>query len=635
MRKIILAGNPNVGKSVIFNVLTGTYNDVANYPGTTLDVTCIRFGQDILSDTPGIYGLSSFNEEERIARDIILQSDIVINVVDSVHLDRDLFLTQQIIDTGIPVIVALNMFDEARRYGLEIDIKLLERLLGVPVVPTVAVGNKGIDKLKTRLNEARTGKIDPELVKLLDKAPAGVSQGEYLLVLEGDAEVAGRCGLPPGNLIDEIYNLRRKRVNQIANQVVNKDTGQIPFSTMLGRLLIQPITGIPILILTLLAMYQLIGVLIAQNVVGYTEEVIMGGYYEPAVRSFVGQYIKPESFLGIILTGQFGVLTMAVTLIFGLLLPLVAGFFLVFSLVEDSGYLPRIATLLDRMLLRMGLNGQAVIPFILGFGCVTMAAITTRLLGSDREKRIAIFLLCLGIPCSAQLAVITTLLVSLGGQYVLLFILIIFSIFIAAGSLLGRYLPGQSSPLFIELPPLRLPSLTNVFTKTWNKTYNFILEAIPLFVGGALLLGILEATGALKAVQNALVPLIVGWLNLPKETAASFLMGFIRRDFGTAGIMSLSMLPVQKFVALVTLTLFVPCIASAMVLFKERGWREGLIMWLTVIFLAFFIGGTLAHLFEFFSSMGGSLTIPLVAGAVMLMLIIALVFSHRKSSVQI
>ena len=628
VKNIVLVGNPNVGKSVVFNALTGTYTDVANYPGTTLDFTCKRFGQDIITDTPGIYGISSFNEEERIARDIILQADIVINVVNAVHLARDLFLTQQIIDAGVPVIVILNMIDEALVQGLEINVPLLEKLLGVPIITTIAVKNEGIEELRNRWQEARPGITQLWLAGLLSKAPAGLSQGEYLLILEGDKEIAERCGLPVADLRDEIYNRRRKYINQVVEQTVKEVSVKETFGAALSRWMLQPSTGIPFLLLTLWGMYWLIGVLIAQTVVGYTDEVIMVEYYEPAVRKFTSHYVDLGSFWGIILTGQFGIFTMTVKLIFGLLLPLVMGFFLVISVLEDTGYLPRIATLVDRVLLGMGLNGRAIIPLILGFGCVTMAAITTKLLGSDREKRIALFLLCLGVPCSAQLAFITSLLVSLGGHYTMLFILVISGILITSGSLLGRFLPGEPSPLFIELPPLRLPRMQNVLTKTWNKSYEFILEAIPLFTGGALLLGILEASGGMEVVQNFLVPITVGWLKLPKEAASSLLMGFIRRDFGTAGIIHMSMLPAQKFVALVTLTLFMPCIAATLVVFKERGWREGLSIWGAVFFLAFFLGGLLARLFGYFNVAGQGIDFVPVVGTLVLLFATALGISR-------
>lgn len=607
-RKIVLAGNPNVGKSVFFNAFTGMYVDVSNYPGTTLEISHGRYGQDVVIDTPGVYGISSFNDEERIARDIILDADLVINVVDAVHLERDLFLTQQIIDTGVPVIVALNMVDEARKNGMEIDIDLLSRELGVPVFPTVAVEKKGFKELQEGLNQARPGYIDPWLQDKLEWMTAKVGhQGEALLILEGDPIVAERNGLPPGDLQEEIYRRRRERVNRLVEKVQRETSQGISWSTRLGRWSIRPLTGIPILLLALWGMYEIIGVIIAQDVVGVTEETIMQGFYEPWIRQVIGSIIPEHSALGTILIGEFGILTMTVTYIFGLLLPLVVGFYLVLSIFEDSGYLPRIATLLDRVMTSIGLNGRAVIPMILGFGCVTMATIVTRVLGSDRERRIATFLLAMAIPCSAQMGVIVALLSGLGAKFVILYVLAIFSLLALVGTLLNKLLPGRSTDLLIDLPPMRLPRLSNVVKKTATKSSHFLKEATPLFAIGAFIISILQITGALEMLQDWLRPLTVGWLNLPKEAATAFIMGFVRRDFGAAGFASMELTALQKLAGLITITIFVPCIASALVIFKERGKQEGLIIWPAVLVIAFLIGGLTAQLFNLMGLAGGYL----------------------------
>ncbi|AVX30830.1 ferrous iron transport protein B [Carboxydocella thermautotrophica] len=607
-RKIVLAGNPNVGKSVFFNAFTGMYVDVSNYPGTTLEISHGRYGQDVVIDTPGVYGISSFNDEERIARDIILDADLVINVVDAVHLERDLFLTQQIIDTGVPVIVALNMVDEARKNGMEIDIDLLSRELGVPVFPTVAVEKKGFKELQEGLNQARPGYIDPWLQDKLEWMTAKVGhQGEALLILEGDPIVAERNGLPPGDLQEEIYRRRRERVNRLVEKVQRETSQGISWSTRLGRWSIRPLTGIPILLLALWGMYEIIGVIIAQDVVGVTEETIMQGFYEPWIRQVIGSIIPEHSALGTILIGEFGILTMTVTYIFGLLLPLVVGFYLVLSIFEDSGYLPRIATLLDRVMTSIGLNGRAVIPMILGFGCVTMATIVTRVLGSDRERRIATFLLAMAIPCSAQMGVIVALLSGLGAKFVILYVLAIFSLLALVGTLLNKLLPGRSTDLLIDSPPMRLPRLSNVVKKTATKSSHFLKEATPLFAIGAFIISIMQITGALEMLQDWLRPLTVGWLSLPKEAATAFIMGFVRRDFGAAGFASMELTALQKLAGLITITIFVPCIASALVIFKERGKQEGLIIWPAVLVIAFLIGGLTAQLFNLMGLAGGYL----------------------------
>ncbi|SHJ41797.1 ferrous iron transport protein B [Desulfofundulus thermosubterraneus] len=632
-RRIVLAGNPNTGKSVFFNHFTGMYVDVSNYPGTTLDISYGRYGSDVVIDTPGVYGISSFNDEERIARDIILSADLVLNVVSAAHLERDLFLTQQIIDTGVPVIVALNMMDDAKRMGIEVDVDRLSQLLGVPVIPTVAVKKEGFDRLKTELFTARPGHATPGLEEELNQLLNRVgSRGEALLVLEEDPVIAARHGLEPDTRREEIYRRRRERVNAICQEVVRETSQGASVATTLGRWMIKPLTGVPILLLALWAMYKAIGVFIAGTVVGITEETIMQGIYEPAVRQFVEQFIPQSSIPGTILIGEFGLLTMTVTYLLGLLMPLVVGFYFFLSLFEDSGYLPRIATLVDRLLTSIGLNGRGVIPIILGFGCVTMATITTRLLSSDRERKIAIFLLGLTIPCSAQLGVIAGMLATLGPQYIALYALVIFSVLVMAGTLLSTLLPGKSADLFIDLPPLRLPRLDNVLKKTGTKSYHFLKEAAPLFALGALIISTFQVTGILEFLQNLLAPLTVGWLNLPRKAATAFIMGIVRRDFGAAGLTDLALTPLQTIVALITITLFVPCIASVLVIFKERTKKEALFIWGSSWVVAFLVGGLVAQLARLFSPAGDKvqvLPVILVFAALTLAIVGMCMFLRR------
>ncbi|KJS14724.1 MAG: iron transporter [Peptococcaceae bacterium BRH_c4b] len=630
-RCIVLAGNPNVGKSALFNALTGLYVDVSNFPGTTVNMCYGHLGKDIVIDTPGIYGISSFTAEEKLAAGLILSADLVINVVDAAHLERDLFLTLHLIDCGVPLVIALNMVDEAENCGVSVDYVKLENLLGVPVVPTVAVEKKGLHQLVGRIAEARPGRADGSLRSRLEKMGRmyGISTKEALLLLEGDREVAGKLDIVPGMERNVLYGQRRERANMVAAGVIFEVTGTGGFSARLGRLTIQPATGLPILVLVLAAIYLLVGVFFAQTVVEFTEGIIMQGYYEPAVKSLLYGLIKPDSPVGIILAGQFGLVTMAVTYLFGLLTPLVLGFFLVISLLEDTGYLPRIAILVDRSLAPLGLNGLAIIPIILGFGCVTMACITTRLLQSDRERFIAIFLLALAVPCSAQLAFVTAVLAGLGIYYLILYIMIILSVMVGAGTLLGRILPGQSTPLLVDLPPLRLPRMNNVFTKAWIRSWDFVKEALPLFLGGALFLSLLKITGLLYVLQSLMEPLTVGWLYLPRESANAFIMGFIRRDFGTAGILNMPLQPEQQFIALVTLTLFVPCIATVMIIFKERGWRQAVIIWPAILIIAFLVGGAVARMLNALGSVPGA-NEPVALTGILLVLLAALIYFKGK-----
>lgn len=621
-KKIVLAGNPNAGKSVFFNYLTGMYVDVSNYPGTTLEISSGRFGQDEMIDTPGVYGISSFNDEERVARDVILQADVVVNIVNAAHLERDLFLTQQIIDTGAPVIVALNMLDEAAKQGLVIDIKSLEKELGVPVIPAIAVQKKGLDLLAKTISQAKVGNSSPDLqLKLAPLAAKTGNRGEALLILEGDPEIAAKYQLCPENSREEIYADRRARVNEIVSRVVRTEQVKEGLGQVLGRLLLHPLTGWPVLIAALWLMYQFIGVFVAGTVVGFTEERIMTGLYEPAVRSLVGRVVNSESMLGQVLIGEFGLLTMTVTYLLGLLLPLVVGFYLFLSLWEDSGYLPRVATLVDRSMNAIGLNGRAVIPLILGFGCVTMATITTRLLGSERERRIAIFLLGLAIPCSAQLGVIAGLLAGVGLNFILLYLVVIVMILVTAGTILKNVLPGKTSDLLIDLPPLRLPRLDNILKKTVIKSFNFLVEAAPIFALGSFMISIMDLSGLLNLIQNALAPFTVGWLGLPATAATAFIMGLVRRDFGAAGLSTMNLTPLQTVVSLITITLFVPCVASVMMIFKERSKREAAVVWLSTWVIAFLTGGVVYQLARLFSPNLPLVSVTFVMGCLFLILI--------------
>ncbi len=620
-KKIVLAGNPNAGKSVFFNYLTGMYVDVSNYPGTTLEISHGKLGDDVIIDTPGVYGISSFNDEERVARDVILDADIVLNVVNAVHLERDLFLTQQIIDTGVPVIVALNMIDEAEKQGIKIDLQRLSDLLGVPVIPTVAVKKVGLAEVKGRLYEAQRGVIDPKLQSRLNELAGKVdSQAEALLVLEGDPVVSERHGIEPADLREEIYAARRKRVNEVVSQVISDDFRENSFSSKLSQMMIKPVTGIPILLLMLYAMYKVIGVFVAGTIVGITEESIMQGIYEPAITGIVSQVINPDSALGYVLIGEFGLLTMTFTYTLGLLLPLVAGFYFFLSLFEDSGYLPRIATLVDRVLNSIGLNGRGIIPLILGLGCVTMATITTRLLGSERERRIAIFLLALTIPCSAQLGVIAGMLAPLGFEYVLLYLVTIVCVLVLAGTMLHRLLSGQSTDLLIDLPPLRVPRIDNVVKKTVIKSFQFLKEAFPLFALGSIIISTLQITGLLQTLHKLLTPLTVGWLGLPAEASTAFIMGIIRRDFGAAGLSGMSLGAMETIVALITITLFVPCIASILIIFKERSKPEALLMWMGSMAIAFMMGGIVNKLSNAFGH--GANVMPVVTTIIVATLVI-------------
>lgn len=599
--RLVLAGNPNVGKSVFFNHLTGVYVDVSNFPGTTVDISTGKYKDYLVADTPGVYGVSSFNDEERVARDVIIYGDIILNVVDALHLERDLFLTQQIIDMGKKVVIAFNMMDDVKSNKINIDLKKISDLLGVPVVGTTAVKREGFEELENRINDATFGNRTPIVEDLIKELDLDILDSEKLMLLEEDEALIERY--PEATVSkkrEEIYRARRKRVDQIIEESVTREIEEDSFRIKLGRMMLRPTTGLPILFAALFIIYKIIGDYVAQGVVGYTEGVLMGEYYNNFILGLLGHTFSQGSFWQKFFIGEFGILTMAPIYLLGLLMPLVVAFYFFLSILEDSGYLPRIAALVDRSMTYLGLNGRAIIPMILGFGCVTMGTITTRLLGSKRERFIATLLLGLAIPCSAQLGVIAGIISKLSAKYVVIYALTIVIVFGVIGALLNKIMPGKSTDLLIDLPPLRIPQLKNVLKKTWLKSIFFLEEAAPLFALGAGIITFMEHFGFLNAVISFFAPFTQGMLKLHPKVAQTFIMGIIRRDFGAAGLNSMAQEGLlnapQLVVSLVVITLFVPCIAATMVIFKERSIKESIIIWFGSFIIAFLVGGILAQI---------------------------------------
>jgi len=583
---VVLAGNPNVGKSVVFNALTGLYTNVSNFPGTTVDIPSGKMPENrLLKDTPGVYGISRFSEEESVAESAILSADKVINVISAVTLERDLFLTQQILDYQKPLIVILNQMDEAQAQGVVINVGQLEKRLGVPVIPSVAVTGEGLERIAPLLKQSHSGNPmpdtpEPDALKALEDQPATRLQ---------------------------IYGLRRAYVNALVSEVVKRDTpshGKAHWTKQIGALFLNPVVGVISGLVALIALYQIVGVWIAGDLVGLTEGKLMLGYVVPMLQHWVALVLPTTSPFYTILAGEFGVLTISVQYIFGVLFPLILGFYIYISLLEDCGYLPRIAVLCDGLLSKIGLNGRAVIPIILGFGCVTMATVSTRVLTTQRERTIAATILAITIPCSAQIAVIVSLMALAGGFSAwLIFMGILTTILIILGTVLNAILPGKSTGLLLDLPPMRLPMVKNVLKKTWVRTIVFLKEAAPLFILGSLMVSVAQVTGLLSWAEHMLVPLTVKWLHLPSESARIFIMGMVRRDFGAAGLYFLaqSMTAIQILTALITIALFVPCIASFTVIWKERGVGEASILLAGSWLLAFAVGGITVRILELFT----------------------------------
>ena len=640
---VALVGHPNVGKSVIFKKLTGQHAVVSNYPGTTVEILRGR-GRDqddlVFVDTPGVVAFPPQTEDERVTERVLLFEPLVavIQVGDAKNLRRTLLLTVQLAEMGLPMVMALNMMDEADAYGVEVDYLRLAEHLSMSVIPTIAVRAKGISELRKTIHWSQLPQFRLQYPAEIENAVAAFCSGPAqslrdltnvslrslaLLWLSSDVvieqwlaehldakayqdERARRDTLQlsfvePLTIV--IQQARLRIVDQIVASVVREVRhGGAGFASRLGRLATQPIWGWFILAGTLYFLYWFVGIFGAGTLVGLLEENLFGRVINPWFTDFINRLI-PWPLLVDLVVGEYGLWTMGMTYALALILPIVSTFFLAFSVMEDSGYLPRLAALSNRLFQKLGLNGKAVLPMILGLGCVTMATLTTRVLENRRDRFLVTLLLALAVPCSAQLGVVMGMLAGISFAATAIWGGVVALVFFAVGWLAARLVPGARTSLLVELPPMRWPVVSNVVLKTLARLEWYLKEVVPLFLIGTALLFLLDKIGILGVIIRASEPLVTGWLGLPPQASAAFLIGFLRRDFGATGLFVMEsrglLTPVQVVVAMVTITLFIPCIASVMMIAKEHGWGKALGMLLLIIPLAFLAGGVLNLILRF------------------------------------
>jgi ferrous iron transport protein B len=629
-KKVALVGNPNVGKSVLFNALTGAYVTVSNYPGTSVEVArgtvLVNGVQCEVIDTPGMYSILPITEEERVAREILLHEspDVVVHVLDARNLERMLAMTLQLIEAGLPVILVVNIMDEAERMGLTIDLPLLQEKLGVPVIGASAAKKMGLPELREaivsydRKRHAVFGyskRLESdilEIMALLSGSYALSKKALALLLLQRDDEVVslvrekeGDGYLPIEEKVREKMFARRDSFHlelsmerkTVVKGLIDKvfhapEQRKAVFGERLSRWAVQPLTGVPLLLIALyFGLYKFVGVFGAGTLVDFLEGKLFEGYFSPWITGLVTKII-PWEILRELFVGEYGIITLGLRYAVGIILPIVTTFFLFFSVLEDSGYFPRLALLVDRLFKKIGLTGRAVIPMVLGFGCDTMATMVTRTLETVRERIIATILLALAIPCSAQLGVILALLSKFPGALAVWSGCMVL-IFLLVGLLASRVVPGESPMFYMELPPMRLPQLSNVLTKTYSRMQWYLMEILPLFILASFLLWLGKITNFFQTLIGWMKP-VMALIGLPQETAIAFIFGFFRRDYGAAGLYDLQTQGIldarQLTVAAVTLTLFVPCIAQFLVMQKERGTKVSVAIALFVSLLAFCSG---------------------------------------------
>jgi ferrous iron transport protein B len=591
----------------------------------------------VIIDTPGVNSLVPMSEDEKVTRDILLEEKTaaIIQVADAKNIKRSLSLTLQLIEMGLPVVIDLNMMDESLSRGIEIQEEKLKDILNVDIVSTIAVQKKGIDTLKKSVMNPQisnyTFSYDPHIEQFISRLEpylpdANISKRSLaLMILSGDKTLRGWIHK---NLSDEditiieelrdrlaekyphplnyiISQQRLKVVDTISEQILIKTpVSKKRISAFLENLTTHPIWGFPFLFLVLFGLYKFVGEFGAGTLVDFIEEVVFGEYLNPMMETIITKFV-PITFLQELIIGPYGIMTMAITYAIAIILPITATFFIAFAILEDSGYLPRLAAMLNKVFRAIGLNGKAVLPMVLGLGCDTMATLTARIMDTRKERLIVTILLALGVPCSAQLGVILGMFGKQPFGAMLIWIGAIVGVLIFVGYISSKILPGQQTDFLLEIPPLRIPQFSNILLKTMGRIEWYLKEAVPLFILGTLVLFAADKLKILPLIEKAASPIIVNFLGLPAKATEAFIIGFLRRDYGAAGLFTLSeqgMLNTEQVVvSLVTITLFMPCIANLFVIIKERGLKTALLIMAFIFPFSFLVGGLLHSVLSSFN----------------------------------
>lgn len=589
---VLLMGNPNVGKSVIFSRLTGTSVTSSNYPGTTVEYTegFFRKNDEIIHiiDIPGTYTLNPTNKAEEVAVEMLKEGDLIVNVVDSTNLERNLNLTLQLLERNIPVIVVLNFWDEAEHKGITIDIERLKKILTVPVIPTVAVKGQGI-------------------LKLIQK----IEDGDYRFQKHHNYNDNEERWKEIGMIIQNVQTIKRRKHT---------------FYDLIDELTIKPLTGIPFALIIISISFITIRY-IGESIINYVTVPFFDNIYIHLVKQLdillqnngivhklmIGQLIDG----GIDFEQSFGLLTTGIYIPLAAVAPYIISFYFILGLLEDTGYLPRLAVLADNIMHRVGLHGFSIIPMFLGLGCNVPAALAIRSLESEREKFIASTLMVISIPCMSQLAMIFGLLEPYGAKYIIYLFVILTLVWITVGVLLNKLLPGFSSDLFLEVPPFRLPSFITVLKKLWLRLSGFFREAIPFVLLGVLFVNLLYLTGTLDLLVSICKPFLNKIFGLPEGAIYAILMGFLRKDLAMSLLVPLNLSAKQLIVASTILTIYFPCIVTFSVLLRELGFINMLKSTIVMILTAVTVGSFINY---FFTNQGMSITGWLIIVLVLLLL---------------
>jgi len=562
MNKILLMGNPNVGKSAIFSRLTGARIIVSNYPGTTVEFTQgqMKIGEErpIVIDVPGTYTLEPTSKAEEVSVRMLYEGGLVINVVNATNLERNLYLTLELLEKDVSLVVALNMWDETKHQGIDIDIKKLEKELGVPVIPTCGLTGEGIKELITRFKEAKNLKTKPS----------------------SDSD-------------------KWERIGEIVERVQKLTHHHHTFLQRLEELSIKPLSGLPIAVGVIYAAFWAVR-LIGEGLITYILEPLFDKAWAPLMLK-LGALLGEETFLQNVLIGKlidgsvdfkmsFGVLTTGLFVPIAMVLPYIISFYLILGILEDFGYLPRLAVLVDNFMHHIGLHGFAIVPMMLGLGCNVPGALALRLLEGRREKFIAATLMAISIPCMAQIAMIVGLVGQRGGQYLGIIFGTLFILLIVKGLIMNKFIKGASPEMLVEIPPYRLPQFQAVIKKLWMRVSGFLKEAVPYVLLGVFFVNILYALNIIQYFSSLFEPVLTGLWGLPKEAISALIIGFLRKDVAVGMLGPLNLTTKQLIIGSTILAIYFPCIATFVMLVKELGIKDMLKSAVIMIFVALIVG---------------------------------------------
>ena len=559
-KTFLLAGNPNVGKSLIFSRLTGIGIISSNFPGTTVG---LNYGQTVFDgesydiiDIPGLYRLEEEWVLEGKKHNLFkeLEYDFIVCVADASHLERNLYFLLEIMQLKKPVILLLNKYDEAVRKGIQINVKELEKQLGIPVIPTVATTGEGLKELSYQA--ARIASHEAVLSSL--NIPADPEEKWHII----------------GRIIQKVQTIKHKHAS---------------FLEHLQGWATTPVTGLPIALCVLILSFFLVR-FVGENIIDLLDP-LYENYYVPFLEHIFSA-IKDNAF-GMLLLGDggenyFGVLTDGLHIALIDVMSYVLAFYALLGFLGDLGYLPRLAVLLDSLLHKVGLHGYGSLPIMLGFGCKVPAVMGIRVLETRRERIIALALILVLAPCISQTAMIISILSPYGLKYMLIVFFALFVNGILAGTILNKLMKGETPELFMEIPSWQIPQWRPLLRKLWIRMKEYLGDALPLILVGVLFVDLMQLSGLTNWIAKIARYPVEHILGLPADTTPLLILGCLRKDVSIALLQPFNLPPQELVVACVFMAMYLPCVATFFVMLRESGWKDTFRVIALTLCMAFF-----------------------------------------------